>query len=86
MGDKRGVVVFRKPEGIATRVPGSSIVALEKADAGGLLAFDPGVWDGECAPSKNTKFPVLGLTPRLDTRDPVSYATRRLGVPISAGE
>jgi hypothetical protein len=46
MGDKRGVVVFRKPEGIATRVPGSSIVALENADTGGLFAFDPGVWEG----------------------------------------
>jgi hypothetical protein len=46
MDDRRGVVVFRKPEGIAVRMPGSSIVALEKADTGGLLAFDPGVWEG----------------------------------------
>jgi hypothetical protein len=76
MGDKRGVVVFRKPEGIVVRMPSSSIVALEKADTVGLLAFDPGVWDGECAPSKNTKFPVLPSTHHVNRFDPGSCASR----------
>jgi hypothetical protein len=81
VGDERGVVVFTKPEGIASRMPGSSIVALERADAGGLFAFDPGVRDGECAPSKNTKLPVLPSTHQVNMFDLGSCARRYLVEP-----
>jgi hypothetical protein len=80
-GIKGALLFFRKPEGIVVRMPGSSIVAPEKADTGELLAFDLGMWEGECGASEDTKFPVFRSTHHVNMFDRGSCARRYLVEP-----